>query len=54
MAKFIATAKRFAADESCANLVEYGLLIGLIALLCVSAVGVIGQSVKALFNFPSF
>jgi len=50
MARFLAATKRFWARQAGANLVEYGILIGLIALACFSVVSVIGQSVKALFK----
>lgn len=35
--------------EEGATLVEYGLLIGLIALVCVAAIAVFGDSVAGLF-----
>lgn len=54
MAKLFTVARRFAAQEAGANLVEYGILIGLVALACFSAVTVIGQSVKEMFKIPGF
>ena len=42
--------KSFLRDEEGAALVEYGLLVGLIALVCVGAVTTLGSSVKTLFN----
>jgi Flp pilus assembly pilin Flp len=50
MAKFFAATKRFWTQQAGANLVEYGILIGLIAVVCFKAVSVIGQMVKAMFN----
>ena len=37
-------------DEEGAALVEYGLLVGLIALVCVTAVTNLGSTVKTLFT----
>ncbi len=54
MARVFAATKRFCTRQTGANLVEYGILIGLIALACFSAVSVIGQSVKAMFKMPGF
>ena len=50
MTKFIAAAQKFAAGEEGATLVEYGLLVGLIACVCIIAITNVGQSVKALFG----
>jgi pilus assembly protein Flp/PilA len=37
-------------DEKGAALVEYGLLVGLIAVVCVIAVTAVGTNVSALFS----
>jgi pilus assembly protein Flp/PilA len=37
-------------DEEGASLVEYGLLIALIALVAITAIQLLGQSVSTLFN----
>ncbi len=45
--------KRFAGlvrNEEGASLVEYGLLVGLIAVVCIGAVTLVGGSVEGLFN----
>lgn len=42
--------KKFIADESGASLVEYGLLVGLIAVVAISAVSGLGQKVKGVFT----
>jgi pilus assembly protein Flp/PilA len=45
--------KRFAGlvrNEEGASLVEYGLLVGLIAVVCIGAVQVLGVSVDGLFD----
>ena len=42
--------KSFLRDEEGAALVEYGLLVGLIALVCITAVTNLGSTVKTLFT----
>jgi pilus assembly protein Flp/PilA len=37
-------------DDSGQDLLEYALLIALIALVCVAAVGLAGNAVKGIFN----
>jgi pilus assembly protein Flp/PilA len=37
-------------DDSGQDLLEYALLIALIALVCVAAVGLAGGAVKGIFN----
>ena len=41
---------RFAKDESGASLVEYGLLLGLIAVVCIVAVQGLGITVNEVFS----
>ncbi|HEV2097323.1 MAG TPA: Flp family type IVb pilin [Stellaceae bacterium] len=41
---------RFRRDDEGAALVEYGLLVGLIAVICVAAVTVLGTEVSAAFS----
>jgi pilus assembly protein Flp/PilA len=41
---------RFRRDESGAALVEYGLLVGLIAVICVVAITAVGTQVSTLFS----
>jgi pilus assembly protein Flp/PilA len=41
---------RFAKDEQGAALVEYGLLVGLIAVVCVAAVQTLGLTVNTVFT----
>jgi len=40
---------RFTREEEGAALVEYGMLVGLIAVVCVVAVGVLGTTINAVF-----
>ena len=41
---------RFARDDSGAALVEYGILVGLIAVVCIAAVTLLGTTIQAVFN----
>jgi pilus assembly protein Flp/PilA len=41
---------RFRRDERGAALVEYGLLVGLIAVICVVAITAVGTQVSTLFS----
>ncbi len=41
---------RFRRDEEGAALVEYGMLVGLIAVICVAAVTLLGQDVSGVFS----
>jgi pilus assembly protein Flp/PilA len=47
MRKFI---NRFRHDDEGAALVEYGMLVGLIAVICVVAVTTLGKEVSAAFS----
>lgn len=50
MAKFIASAKKFVASEDAPTMVEYGLLVALIAVVCIAAVTLLGTGISARFN----
>jgi pilus assembly protein Flp/PilA len=41
---------RFAKDEEGASLVEYGMLVGLIAVVCVGAVQTLGTGINNIFG----
>jgi pilus assembly protein Flp/PilA len=41
---------RFAKNEEGAALIEYGMLVGLIAVVCVAAVGTLGQTILGYFT----
>ncbi|MBC2857925.1 MULTISPECIES: Flp family type IVb pilin [Stappia] len=47
MQKFLA---RFAKDESGATAIEYGLIAGLIGVAIITAVGLAGDSITAMFT----
>ena len=42
--------KRFRRDERGAALVEYGLLVGLIAVVCMAAVTILGTQISGPFS----
>ena len=42
--------KRLAREEDGAALVEYGMLVGLIAVVCIAAVRLLGTDVAAVFT----
>ena len=42
--------KRFFGDESGASMVEYGLLVALIAVVCITAVALIGTNLNIVFQ----
>ena len=50
MTKFVAAAKKFIKSEDAPSMVEYGLLIALIALVVAVAAKTLGSSVSTLFN----
>jgi pilus assembly protein Flp/PilA len=41
---------RFAKDDEGAALVEYGILVGLIAVVCIVAVGTLGTTINTVFT----
>ncbi|RKP43819.1 Flp family type IVb pilin [Trinickia fusca] len=50
MQNFIAQAKRFVRDEEGATMVEYGLMVALIAIVCIGAITTIGTTLNAVFS----
>ncbi len=51
MMKIINSVKRFVRhEEEGASLVEYGLLVGLIAVACIGAVTTLGGTIATYFN----
>ena len=45
--------KRFRRDEDGAALVEYGMLVGLIAVVCVLTIKALGQTISEYFSYIS-
>ncbi len=50
MVKFIAAAKGFVKGEEAATMVEYGLMVALIAVVCIVAVTALGTSINGIFT----
>jgi pilus assembly protein Flp/PilA len=47
---FMVSARKFLKSEDAPTMVEYGLLVGLIALIVAIAASVLGQGISTLFN----
>ena len=45
--------KRFRRDEDGAALVEYGMLVGLIAVVCVLTIKALGETISGYFSYIS-
>jgi len=50
MTKFVASAKKFLKSEDAPTMVEYGLLVALIAIVVAAAATVLGTNVSKLFS----
>jgi pilus assembly protein Flp/PilA len=50
MTKFVASAKKFIKSEDAPTMVEYGLLVALIAIVVGAAALVLGKNISTLFN----
>jgi pilus assembly protein Flp/PilA len=51
MSKIIAAARKFlTTKEEGASLVEYGLLLALIAVVCLAAVSLLGKSISTMLS----
>ena len=50
MAKFMIAAKNFVKGEEGATMVEYGLMVALIAVVCITAVALIGTKASTMFT----
>ena len=50
MVKFIASVKKFVVGESGATMVEYGLIVALIAVVALAAVTAVGVGVQTNFD----
>jgi len=50
MSKFINRVRNFSTQEEGATMVEYGLMVALIAVVCLVAVGLLGTNVAAIFD----
>jgi pilus assembly protein Flp/PilA len=50
MTKLLAASRRFVRDEEGASLAEYGLLLALIAAVCIGAITLLGAQIQAMFT----
>jgi pilus assembly protein Flp/PilA len=50
MNRFSMLARRFVKDDEAATMVEYALMLSLIAVVCIIAVGVIGTNANLIFT----
>jgi pilus assembly protein Flp/PilA len=53
MTKFIVSAKKFIANEDAPTMVEYGLLVALIALVVAAAASTLGTKLSGMFTNAS-
>ena len=51
MQRLLIQTQRFIRDEDCATMVEYALMLALIAVVCIVAVTAIGTGANGMFNF---
>jgi len=47
---FVAATRRFVKGEEGASLAEYGLLLALIAVICITAIALLGTNVSTMFS----
>jgi pilus assembly protein Flp/PilA len=50
MAKFVSAARKFAADEEGATIVEYSLLVALLAAASIAILYGLGQNIKGIYT----
>jgi pilus assembly protein Flp/PilA len=50
MSKLIASTRKFMTDESGATMVEYALMVALVAAVCVVAVTALGTAISGQFS----
>ena len=50
MTKRLAASTKFVRDEDGASLVEYGLLLSLVAVVCIVAISTLGTSISTMFS----
>jgi len=53
MTKLLTAANKFIRDEEGATLAEYGLLLALIAVVCLAAITVLGTKISTMFDATS-
>ena len=50
MTKLLSASTKFVRDEEGASLVEYGLLLSLVAVVCIAAITLLGTSISTMLN----
>jgi len=50
MAKFLDAAKDFSSDADGVSMVEYCLMLALIAVVCIVVIGVLGSKANSMFS----
>jgi pilus assembly protein Flp/PilA len=50
MIKLLTAARKFVRDEEGASLAEYGLLLALIAVVCIAGMTLLGGQINTMFN----
>jgi len=50
MSELLAAHTKFVLDEEGASLVEYGLLLSLVAVVCIVAISTLGTSISTMFT----
>jgi pilus assembly protein Flp/PilA len=50
MSKLVTAVKKFFRKEEGAALAEYGLLLALIAVVCITAIGALGSRISSMFS----
>jgi pilus assembly protein Flp/PilA len=50
MTKLHAAAAKFIREEEGASLAEYGLLLALIAVVCIAAIALVGTRISSMFS----
>jgi pilus assembly protein Flp/PilA len=53
MTKLLSAVRGFARDEEGASLAEYGLLLALIAVLCIVAIAALGTNISTMFSYAA-
>lgn len=50
MTKLLAAHTKFVRDEEGASLVEYGLLLSLVAVVCIAAITLLGSNISTMLS----
>jgi len=50
MTKLLAAHTKFVRDEEGASLVEYGLLLSLVAVVCIAAISLLGSNISTMLS----